>query len=407
MKFTTINESEFREFLDESSEKTFLQTPEIGKLREKSGWNVDYVGVKENDTLTAATMLLSKTTHFNKKEFYSPRGFIIDYNNKELLEFFTKNIKTFIKKNKGYILRIDPYIINVERDSAGDIKEGGIDNRKIKEYLKELGFIKVEKKDMEQVGWMYVLDTENKTEEEILKNMKPNTRNTIRKTLKNGIEIIEIEKKDLKEFHKIMEETGKRKNFHVRNLKYYEDMYDLFNPRNEIKYLITKLDLKKHIKLLEEEKNKEIEAKNKLNDAKYNDKKRQSYDQKIKSIEKRINQAEKIRKEDKDVITLSGSMFMLTKPEVIYLSSGNYEKYMFYNSQYLIQWEMIKYAINNGFKRYNFYGITGNFDKNDKDYGIYEFKTGFNGYVEELIGEYKLPISKEYYLMELIHKIRK
>lgn len=407
MKFTTINESEFREFLDESSEKTFLQTPEIGKLREKSGWNVDYVGVKENDTLTAATMLLSKTTHFNKKEFYSPRGFIIDYNNKELLEFFTKNIKTFIKKNKGYILRIDPYIINVERDSAGDIKEGGIDNRKIKEYLKELGFIKVEKKDMEQVGWMYVLDTENKTEEEILKNMKPNTRNTIRKTLKNGIEIIEIEKKDLKEFHKIMEETGKRKNFHVRNLKYYEDMYDLFNPRNEIKYLITKLNLKKHIKLLEEEKNKEIEAKNKLNDAKYNDKKRQSYDQKIKSIEKRINQAEKIRKEDKDVITLSGSMFMLTKPEVIYLSSGNYEKYMFYNSQYLIQWEMIKYAINNGFKRYNFYGITGNFDKNDKDYGIYEFKTGFNGYVEELIGEYKLPISKEYYLMELIHKIRK
>ena len=100
-------------------------------------------------------------------------------------------------------------------------------------------------------------------------------------------------------------------------------------------------------------------------------------------------------------------MFILTQPEVIYLSSGNYEKYMFYNSQYLIQWEMIKYALHNNFKRYNFYGITGNFDKNDKDYGIYEFKTRFNGYVEELIGEYVMPVSWVYYVLNFIHKIKK
>ena len=127
----------------------------------------------------------------------------------------------------------------------------------------------------------------------------------------------------------------------------------------------------------------------------------------IAGIEKRSKQAEDIRAKDGDVINLSASMFMLTDPEVIYLSSGNYEEYMFYNSQYLIQWEMIKYGIEHGFKRYNFYGITGNFDKNDKDYGIYEFKTGFNGYVEELIGEYVYPTSFVYYLMQLIHKIKK
>ena len=100
-------------------------------------------------------------------------------------------------------------------------------------------------------------------------------------------------------------------------------------------------------------------------------------------------------------------MFILTKPEVIYLSSGNYDEFMNFNAQYLIQWEMIKYAVNNKYDRYNFYGISGNFDKNDKDYGIYEFKTGFNGYVEELIGEYAYPTSFVYYIMKLIHKIRK
>ena len=98
---------------------------------------------------------------------------------------------------------------------------------------------------------------------------------------------------------------------------------------------------------------------------------------------------------------------MLIKPEVIYLSSGNYEEYMKFNSQYLIQWELIKYGIENGYKKHNFYGIPANINEHPKDYGIYEFKKGFNGYVEELIGEYELPISWHYAFFKLIHKIKK
>lgn len=352
-------------------------------------------------------MMVSITRHFGKKEFYAPRGFLLDYNDKELLSFFTSSVKHYVKEHKGYVFRIDPYIINVERDSAGNEVDGGINNKGVKDTLDSLGYIRVKKEDMKQVGWMYVLDIEGKSEDEILKNMKPNTRNTIRKTLKNGIEIVELKKEDLPLFYKIMVETGKRKGFSVRSLQYFEDMYDLFYPRGEIKYLLTKLDLVKHIESLEKERAKQQKEKDALSDAKYNDGKRKAYDLAISGIEKRIKQAEDIRKKDGDIINLSGSMFMLTDPEIIYLSSGNYEEYMFYNSQYLIQWEMIKYGIKHNFKRYNFYGITGNFDKNDKDYGIYEFKTGFNGYVEELIGEYVYPVSKWYYLFELIHKITK
>ena len=127
----------------------------------------------------------------------------------------------------------------------------------------------------------------------------------------------------------------------------------------------------------------------------------------IESLNKRIKDAEEIIKETgKEKINLSGSMFMLIKPEVIYLSSGNYEEYLKYNSQYLIQWELIKYGIKNGFNKHNFYGIPEDINTHPKDYGIYEFKRGFNGYVEELIGEYELPISNVYHIMKLIHKIR-
>ena len=73
---------------------------------------------------------------------------------------------------------------------------------------------------------------------------------------------------------------------------------------------------------------------------------------------------------------------------------------------YLLQWEMIKYGIKNGYKKHNFYGIPANINTHPKDYGIYEFKRRFNGYVEELIGEFECPISWQYYVFKIIHKLK-
>ena len=405
MEFSTLTEKEFRDFSEKSDQRTFLHTPEIGKIREKAGWQVEYLGVKEGKKVVAATMMTSKVRHFGYKEYYAPRGLLVDYHKKELLAFFTNQLKDYVKKNKGYEFRIDPYVVNVERDINGDIVEGGVDNREIPKYLEELGYKRVPKEDMEQVGWMYALDTAKKSEEDILKEMKSNTRNIIRKTLKYGIEVIELTREDLPLFYKIMVETGKRKDFHIRKLQYFEDMYDAFHPRGEIKFLLTSLNLKNHIRMLEEEMREQMESKNKLSDSKCNDGKRKEIDVTIDGLEKRIKQAQEIMDKEGETINLSSAMFLLVGDEIIYLAGANYEEYMYYNSQYLIQWEMIKYCIDHKFRRYNFYGITGNFDRNDKDYGMYEFKTRFGGYVEELIGEYTYPTSWVYYMIHTIHKI--
>ena len=295
-----------------------------------------------------------------------------------------------------------------QRNLDGEIVEDGWNNKQSVQNLEKLGYKKVQIKDMEQVGWMFSLNLEGKTEKDILKEMKPNTRNTIRKASKIGTTIRELDYDELDKFQSIMEETGERKNFSIRKLDYYQDMYKLFHDKGEIKYVITELNLKQYIERLnneQQEKKKELE---KLNDAKYNDGKRKAINNEIASIEKRKKEAIEIRKhKNKDIITLSGSMFIMIQPEIIYLSSGNYSEYMQFNSQYLIQWDMIKYGLENNFKKHNFYGIPANINLHPKDYGIYEFKRGFNGEVEELIGEYELPISIHYYIMKLIKKIRK
>lgn len=408
MKFQEITEKEYREFWENHPLKTFLSAPEISKLRQKSNWDTYYVGVKEKKKIIAATMLLAHKRHFNKYEFYSPRGYLLDFNNEKLVNFFTEELKKYIKDKNGYVLRIDPYVIYKERDIDGNIVEDGVNNEKVVENLLNLGFIKIPVETKEQVGWMFSLGLEGKTEEQILKEMKPNTRNQIRKTEKFGISVNEIGYDELDRFQSIMEETSKRKGFSNRKLEYYQEMYKLFHDKNEVKFFITELNLKNYIKGLEAER---VEKENKINsltDAKYNDGAKKNLTNEIASIDKRIAESKEIiEKNGSDVITLSGSMFMLIKPEVIYLSSGNYEEYMKFNSQYLIQWELIKYGIENGFKKHNFYGIPEEINTHPKDYGIYEFKRGFNGYVEELIGEFALPITWHYKLFDLIHKIKR
>ena len=408
MKFQEITEKEYREFWEDHPLKTFLSAPEISKLRQKSNWDTYYVGVKEKKKIIAATMLLAHKRHFNKYEFYSPRGYLLDFNNEKLVNFFTEELKKYIKDKNGYVLRIDPYVIYKERDIDGNIVEDGVNNEKVVENLLNLGFIKIPVETKEQVGWMFSLGLEGKTEEQILKEMKPNTRNQIRKTEKFGISVNEIGYDELDRFQSIMEETSKRKGFSNRKLEYYQEMYKLFHDKNEVKFFITELNLKNYIEGLESER---VEKENKINsltDAKYNDGAKKNLTNEIASIDKRIAESKEIiGKNGSDVITLSGSMFMLIKPEVIYLSSGNYEEYMKFNSQYLIQWELIKYGIENGFKKHNFYGIPEDINTHPKDYGIYEFKRGFNGYVEELIGEFALPITWHYKLFDLIHKIKR
>ena len=98
MKFETLDKEEFRIFLDNHPLKTFFQTPEMEEIGLLENWKTLYVGVKENNKIIAATRVMYKNVRLGKKIFYAPRGILIDYNNTELLSFFIKEIKRFIKK---------------------------------------------------------------------------------------------------------------------------------------------------------------------------------------------------------------------------------------------------------------------------------------------------------------------
>lgn len=405
MQFCELSKDEFREFLDHNPLQSFLQTPEIGELRKKGGWRVHFVGVKENKKIIAATMLVSKKNFMNSYEFYSSRGPLLDFNNRELVVFFFQQLKKYIQKKNGYILRIDPYLIYHQRDIDGNIVEHGINNEPVVQLLKKIGFKR--KENPEQVQYMFSIDL-GKSNEEIFQSFRSNVRNYIRKTEKMGIVVKELTRGELPGLKKITEETGKRKGFVDKSLTYYEDMYDLFHPRGEIRYLLASIYLDDYLEKLQNElKEYEIRLEN-TEDVHSKKGLRKSLSINIENTKKRIEETEKLIQEKGNQLDLSAAMFMMTGHEVIYLFSGNYDEYMKFNAQYAIQWNMIQYANEHGFDKYNFYGISGNFDENDSEYGVYEFKRGFSGYVEELIGEFQMPINmKKYTLFNIINNTKR
>lgn len=403
MIFCELEKEEFMSFLKTQPLNDFTQSvamEEIGKL---NGYFSCYVGVKKDHQIIAGSRIMFQKGKLGYR-CYAPRGLILDYQNKELLSFFVKELKRYLKKKKGYVLTIDPKIPYKERDINGHLVENGYDNTEIVNFLLSLGFLHDGfdhgMDTSKQVRWVFVLPLSGKTKEDVWNQMEPNTRNLIRKAEKIGVKIQELGYENLARFKEITENTSQRRNFHDRTLSYYQTMYRLFAEKDEVKFLLATLSIKDYLKSLEEEKEKEEEKKLHLKV----ESKIANSQELIHSLEIKIKEAKQLQKEKGDTLELAASMFMTYGNEVIYLFCGNIDQYMKFNAQYLMQWHMIQYAIDHHFPTYNFYGISGIFDKKDKDYGIYEFKKKFNGKVEEYIGSFSLPLSPLYKLKTKLSK---
>ncbi len=82
------------------------------------------------------------------------------------------------------------------------------------------------------------------------------------------------------------------------------------------------------------------------------------------------------------------SVFYAGKACYVYGASDNEHRNVMPN--YLMQWEMIRYAKSLGCTLYDFQGVSGNLREDDPEYGLYRFKKGFNGFLAVYAGEFSL-----------------
>lgn len=250
-------------------------------------------------------------------------GPVCDLHNGEILKDLKEGADELAKKYKAFVLRMEP---DVEKD-----------DQKFREIVTDLGFkIKDDSKDFKdeiQPRFVFQLDLRGKDKDTIFSEFQSKTRYNVRLATKKGVEIKEGTREDLKIFHDIMVETGKRDNFLIRSLSYFEKMYDELAPNGHMKVLMA-----------------------------YHE------GQAISGI----------------IPIIYGN-----KTWYLYGASSNNKRNLMPN--YLLQWTMIQEAIDRGDDMYDFRGVSGVVDENHPQYGLYRFKKGFNARFVEFIGEVYLP----------------
>ena len=413
MEFLVLNEEDYKNFYDNYSDSSFMQSIELSHLKKEYGNVIHLVGVKQNGKIVAASMILESKTILGKRMFYAPRGLMVDYNNKELLEFFTNELKKYIKKHKGFILTIDPNIIYRVRTSDGEIDPNDKPNDIAINNLLSLGYKHYGFNlylDAMQARWCYRMKLDQDYEEKKSKFSK-STRKNIESCIKKGLMVREGTIDDLDTMTEIFDLTSKRKDFFSRSLSYYQKMYK--NMHNLMTIYIAYLDpdvyLEHSKNLLEQELANHKIIEDKMNKDKVGAKLLNQLDTSDKLIEKykkEVDKATMFKKDNPNGKDIGCLLSIRSGNEYLTLSSGVLEEYKSFTPKYLMYEHHIKEAYKEGFDYCNFYGITGDFNKDGKYYGIYEFKKGFNGNVIEYIGQFELKINLFYNIYKLLKKIK-
>ena len=190
LKLKNIEKDIFDHYVEKHKTTShFLQSLSWGEFSKvKRNLTPYYLGlVNEKNELVAATLLLEKKLPFNYCCLYAPKGFILDYNKKEILKEMTKKIEIFAKNRKAIFVKIAPNVIKETTDCLGKtIKNKNYDE--IFKSLKEIGF-KPQKYTTMQPKNTFRIDL-TQSIEEIEKHFSKGTNKKITKSKNLDTEII-------------------------------------------------------------------------------------------------------------------------------------------------------------------------------------------------------------------------
>lgn len=413
-EFVEISKTEFNSFIKDHEQSSFMQTVELGNLKDEMGDISYYFGVKEKNKLVCASLILEEPSVMGRKSFYAPRGFLIDYSDIELLNFFTRNLEEFCKSKKGFRIIIDPNVIYQIRTSEGDIIPENKKNDYVINNLENIGYkhFGFNLYDLAlQMRWEYRLKLD-KSYEEIKLMYSKSTRKNIENCFKKGLRVRIGTIDDLETLSEIFTSTSIRKGFHIRDLNYYKKMYKHMHDLMTIyiAYIDPDIYIESSKVNLETEKKNNEQIKEKMKKDMVGNKLKNQLDTSnnlVLKYETELQKANEFKKENPNGKDVGVLLSLKSGNEYLTLNSGILEEYKSFTPKYAMYDEHVRDAIKFGYKWVDFYGISGCFDKNDKYYGIYEFKKGFNGNVVELVGQFEKQISPFGYVYNFAKNLKK
>lgn len=108
-----IKYSEYEEFIKKQNYLSYMQEKNWANVKEIKQHKI--IGVfNKNELCGVAHILIIKEK--NKTKLLIPNGYLLDFNNKDLLDFMTENIKRLAKRYNAYVIDVYPNIFNNDKN---------------------------------------------------------------------------------------------------------------------------------------------------------------------------------------------------------------------------------------------------------------------------------------------------
>ncbi|MDF9824479.1 serine/alanine adding enzyme [Breznakia sp. PF5-3] len=368
------------DFVESHELCNLLQSSSWAKVKEN--WDSTIVGVFDDDTLIASSLVLIKHLPMGFTMFYTPRGPIMDYTDKRIVKYFLQELKKYAKSKRCLFIKMDPGI-HINDYPIGEPNDNHYDVSTVLENMKLAGAIhQGYPKEIAKViqprfqANVYKSDT-------FEKDLPRHTKRLIKDALKRDVQVEIADKNRIDEFSEVVALTEKRKNVNLRNHEYFQLLMDtygddayLFLGSVNIPQSLEKLkkqyaENEQELKMVDEKSRKKI---NRLQDIK-------------NSLEKSIKEFEAfVGMNENTVIAGVLSIKFGNTMEMLYAGmNDDFKKFM---PQYHIYVENMKYAFEHGCDFCNMGGVEG-----DLQDGLTKFKSNFNPMINEFIGEFDLPVN--------------
>lgn len=377
-----ISPKDYMAWLTTQPNYNITQTPMWAKI--KIDWKSTLCLLYADEKPVAGALLLIRRFAPGFKIIYSPRGFIVDYSDKEAVSAFTDGVITYAKKIGACMIRIDPEIVlSTYHDHTVIIDQLG---KQKMDILNNIGFRHMGfDKDFHTYtqprynAEISLTDSDGcpLSDEFLAKSFDKKIRKFIgRYTDNRGIFFeYDIGENAVRHFCEISKHTEERQHIVLRDEAYFKRICDAFGEDNV--FFFAKINLEKLIAFLKEQI-------------------RTGDSDSVALAEKDLEEAEKLKKERGNTIPVSALLTVKSNSTAYLLYSG-FDDSVFprFRTTNQLRFEAMRFFRNKGCKTFSLLGIHG--DLNDS---LSDFKMKFNPTVVEYAGEFELSTKKfRYWLL--------
>lgn len=398
MQIILLDETRFDSFALNHPNHNYFQSSNYGRLMTKQGHNSYYLGLVDNDgTIKAATLIIVKNDSKEKKKMgYAPRGFLIDWNDDELVKTFTDGIKDFLAKRNFTYLKVDPLVVYKEHNAVGEENILGEVNTGLVQKLQGLGYIHMGYNngfEASKPRWNAITTLDNNIIS-LFNSISKEGKEKINIAATMGNKVYKGSQNDINLLYNIINKKNPP-------IDYYLDYYQFFG-QNSFEVYFNKLEPISYVNSSKTMFEKEEQRNNGLNmqiqdfnnpnrDLIMNEKLKS--DELLAKYKKNMLEASKLFQQYPNGIITAGVAVIKYGSKVEFIASGVNDSFKDEYPEYLLRWQLTQEFAKQGYKEINQGGITSDFKKNYDSI----IKTELSNKVVEYVGEFDLVINKKAY----------